>query len=208
MTKQGEEKTMGVEIERKFLVRSDEWRASARSSRTLVQGYLHADAGRQVRVRLAEDTAYLTVKGPRSGLARAEFEYPIPYADALAMLELAGGATIVKRRYDIAVEGPGDWVVDVYQGAHAGLVVAEVEWQADAAEEPVPPPWVGADVTGDSTYANTCLARARARATSSPDGARPPVSPVCAGDFPARAVEIPGISHVLNIDPPLPAHMR
>ena len=149
---------MGIEIERKFLVGSDGWRASAGAGQRVRQGYLTAGPGSAVRVRVAGGEAWLTVKGPTRGIARAEFEYPIPLADAEAMLaHLCGPSLIEKTRYVVPFGGRR-WEVDVFDGANAGLVLAEVELPAaDAAVEL--PPWAGREVSDDARYANAALAR-------------------------------------------------
>jgi len=144
------------EIERKFLVTGDAWRDGAAGTRYR-QGYLGAGGSCTVRVRVAGERAFLTVKGPSAGGVRDEYEYPIPVADAEEMLErLAGGGRVEKVRYRVAHAGR-TWEVDEFLGENAGLVVAEVE--LDRPDAPVePPPWVGAEVTGDGRYANAALA--------------------------------------------------
>jgi adenylate cyclase len=147
---------MAIECERKFLVTSDAWRAGARPV-TIRQGYL-ADAGHvAVRVRIAGDRAFLTVKGGRLGISRLEFEYGIPVADADAMLALCQRPLIEKVRYVLDHAGR-EWVVDVFEGDNAGLVVAEVELERP--DEPFAmPEWAGAEVTTDSRYLNVNLGR-------------------------------------------------
>jgi adenylate cyclase len=152
---------MAKEIERKFLVAGDAWRAAASPGVSYRQGYLSAgaDAGCTVRVRIGGERAYLTVKGPAAGAARDEYEYPIPVADAAEMLErLCAGGAVEKVRHRVPFAGR-TWEVDVFAGENAPLVVAEVEIErADAAV--VLPPWVGAEVTEDPRYTNAALARA------------------------------------------------
>jgi adenylate cyclase len=102
-------------------------------------------------VRIAEDRAWLMVKGPRSGLCRGEFEYEIPYAEAEEMLQtLCGGPVIEKTRYLVPHDGL-IWEVDVYEGPLQGLILAEVELK-HAAQVFTRPEWVGREVTGDSRY--------------------------------------------------------
>lgn len=149
---------MGVEIERKFLVRNDSWRASVQSEFSITQGYLASDARVTVRVRVKGDSAYLTIKGPTSGFGRSEYEYPIPLEDAQSMLgELAVSALVEKTRYRVRC-GAHVWDLDVFAGENAGLVMAEVELEAEdeAFEQPE---WAGQEVTGDSRYYNASLAR-------------------------------------------------
>jgi len=154
---------MGIEVEHKFLVVDESWRTGATSAARIVQGYLtHPGEGQSglatVRVRTKGDQAYLTIKGPSRGTARSEFEYEIPVADALAMLdELAQGPTIDKVRHIVPV-GRHVWEVDVFAGANAPLVLAEVELAGpDEAFEM--PPWAGDDVSDDPRYYNVNLAR-------------------------------------------------
>ena len=149
---------MAVEIERKFLVIGAGWRDQAAKGRVIRQGYL-ATGGVQVRIRRVADEAFLTIKGLRSGISRAEYEYPIPVADADSMLGLlCPYPPIEKTRYEVLHEGHL-WEIDVYAGRHAGLIVAEIELTA-IDEIFVTPPWVGDDVTGDQRYSNAALAEA------------------------------------------------
>ncbi len=145
---------MGVEIERKFLVQGNGWASS--TGVLYRQGYLNRDKTRTVRVRIAGDTAFLTVKGVSVGATRAEFEYAIPVADATALLALCDGPLIEKTRHLVRVEGTL-WEVDVFAGDNVGLVVAEVELTAE--DQPFArPDWLGEEVTQDPRYFNSNLA--------------------------------------------------
>ena len=146
---------MGMEIERKFLVRCG-WLPEGEGVE-IAQGYLTGAGEPTVRVRLQGDRAFLTVKGPPSGISRAEFEYPIPVADARELLDtLAAGRLVSKRRHWIDYEAH-TWEVDVFDGDNAGLVVAEIE--LDNAEEAFAlPPWVAEEVSEDFRYSNRYLA--------------------------------------------------
>ena len=145
---------MGKEIERKFLVTGDAWRAGPSSDYR--QGYLSIDKQRTVRVRVADKTARLTVKGITEGATRAEFEYPIPVSDAKVMLDtLCLRPLIEKRRYRIERHGM-TWEVDEFLGENAGLIVAEIELQDE--QQPFDQPsWVGAEVTSDPRFYNANL---------------------------------------------------
>jgi CYTH domain-containing protein len=148
---------MGIEIERKFLLADDAWRALVTLSQRLRQGYLVAGSGVTVRVRTVDDrVGYLTVKAGASGLARAEFEYEVPVADARQMLGYCRGAQIEKVRHSLRLGG-GDWVVDEFRGRHDGLVLAEVELDSPTASFEKPG-WLGDEVTGDPQYYNSSLA--------------------------------------------------
>ena len=145
---------MGVEIERKFLVVGDGWRQG--EGLPYAQGYLNRDGQRTVRVRIAGDRAFLTVKGANSGATRAEFEYEIPKADAEQLLHLCDGAVVRKTRRLIEHAGHA-WEVDEFEGDNAGLVVAELELESE--DQPYArPDWLGREVTGDARYYNSSLA--------------------------------------------------
>jgi CYTH domain-containing protein len=145
---------MGIEIERKFLVVGNGWRQGEGTRYS--QGYLNRDAQRTVRVRIAGEHAFLTVKGISKGATRSEFEYAIPIDDARQLLELADGPVIEKVRRIVEHEG-SRWEVDEFFGDNAGLVVAELELESEA-QAFERPQWLGREVTGDSRYYNSNLA--------------------------------------------------
>jgi adenylate cyclase len=145
---------MGIEIERKFLVVGDDWRAAPAVPTT--QGYLNRDKRRTVRVRVAQDAAWLTIKGASRGATRAEFEYPIPLADARELLALCDGPPVRKSRR-VVVHAGARWEIDEFEGDNAGLVVAEIELPSEDATFEAPP-WLGAEVTHDPRYFNSNLA--------------------------------------------------
>ncbi len=149
---------MPIEIERKFLVHRHLWRADPATGTRYRQGYLAGDPACTVRVRLAGDRGFLTVKGAPRGIERLEFEYPIPGADAEAMLAaLCRGPLIEKTRYRVPFRGRV-WEVDVFEGDNAPLILAEVELPSADAEVALPP-WAGREVSGDARYYNANLAR-------------------------------------------------
>jgi len=149
---------MGVEIERKFLVKDDSWRSDVESQAHLMQGYLADGDKATVRVRITDDAACLTIKGPTVGIRRSEYEYPIPLADARAMLrDFAVYPSIDKTRYRVR-SSRHLWELDLFAGENAGLVLAELE--LDSEHEPFElPPWAGGDVSDDPRYYNVNLAR-------------------------------------------------
>jgi len=148
---------MALEIERKFLVRSDAWRAEVQSRELLRQGYLSSGSRCSIRARIAGEQAWLNLKAKRSGMTRLEFEYPIPLADADEILrELCDGPLLEKYRHLIAC-GPYVWEVDEFLGDNAGLIVAEIELPDEAAPFERPD-WLGAEVTEDQRYYNFNLA--------------------------------------------------
>lgn len=148
---------MGTEIERKFLVQGDRWRSLGIGTRYR-QGYIASSKERTVRVRVAGEQGYLTIKGASSGIARAEFEYPIPLEDAELMLDtLCDRPLIEKTRYRIP-DGNVVWEVDEFAGENQGLIVAEVELTgADQAIDL--PDWIGEEVSHDPRYYNASLAK-------------------------------------------------
>ncbi len=146
---------MKTEIERKFLVRGDAWRNT--EQRVLIrQGYLSLNPERIVRVRLAEDHAFLTIKGLAVGYTRPEYEYAIPVSDAEFLLEnLCRKPLIEKYRYSVLFSG-AEWIVDEFLGANTGLIVAEIELKTE--DEPfILPNWVTKEVTHDLRYMNSNL---------------------------------------------------
>jgi CYTH domain-containing protein len=150
---------MATEIERKYLVVGEGWRDAALGPGVVLrQGYLAAGPGPVVRVRLAGTAAFLTVKGPGL-LSRAEFEYPIPPADAVAMLETLCPPPVIEKTRTRVLHAGMVWEVDVFAGHLAGLVLAEVEL-ASAGQAVALPGWVGREVTQDGRYHNSALVRA------------------------------------------------
>ncbi|MCD9087571.1 CYTH domain-containing protein [Stenotrophomonas sp. SY1] len=154
---------MGIEIERKFLVTSDAWRAAAHAVIPMAQGYLNdtasLDSGAQkasVRVRIQGDEAYLNIKSREIGHTRQEFDYPVPVSEARELLALCVGGLIDKRRHLVNHNGLL-WEVDEFLGENAGLVVAEVELES-AGQTFDLPEWAGAEVTDEVRYYNLALA--------------------------------------------------
>ena len=154
---------MPIEIERKFLVTGDGWRAAAGRVVPMAQGYLNdlaaMDTGAMkasVRVRIAGDGAWLNLKSRELGHTRQEFDYPIPVEDARALLALSVGGLVDKRRHYVEHEGHL-WEVDEFLGENAGLVVAEIELESAEAAF-ARPDWVGAEVTDCARYYNLALA--------------------------------------------------
>ena len=145
-----------LEIERKFLLVSDDWRAAVRQSQSMRQGYLNNEQHCSVRVRIAGDQAWLNLKGVTIGAQRLEFDYPIPVADAHHMLDtLTCKPVIEKTRHWVDV-GDHTWEIDVFEGDNLGLIVAEIELD-DPEEAFAKPDWLGQEVTDDPRYYNTCL---------------------------------------------------
>lgn len=153
---------MGVEIERKFLLRGEAWRPAVERTVHLRQGYL-VDAGAlaaglaraSVRVRLQDDGARLNIKAGHAGIAREEYDYPVPLEDGARMLETLCSGVLEKRRHFITVDGHV-FEIDEFSGANAGLVVAELELPAVDADFPRPA-WLGAEVSHLLRYFNVNL---------------------------------------------------
>lgn len=151
---------MGMEIERKFLVRNDSYKALASSYSRIVQGYICSERGRTVRVRLRGEKGYLTIKGPsaNNGLSRYEFEKEITIDEALSLLTLCEPGTIDKVRYLVPLEDGHVVEVDEFHGANEGLVLAEIEL-GDENEAYLRPDFLAEEVTGDRRYYNSQLRR-------------------------------------------------
>lgn len=145
---------MGVEIERKFLLRGDAWRSMGQPV-LLRQGYLSSHKERVVRVRIEGERGVMTIKGRNVGAVRGEWEYEIPLADATELLLLCEQPLIEKYRRRIEHAGHV-WEVDEFLGVNAGLVVAEIELGSEAEQFELPQ-WVGEEVTSDVRYLNSSL---------------------------------------------------
>jgi adenylate cyclase len=147
---------MATEIERKFLLRDDSWRAAADAGTRFRQGYLIGAVKASVRVRIEGEAANINIKSATLGIQRQEFEYAIPLADAEELLNtLCEQPQIEKTRYHVPY-GDHLWEVDVFAGDNAGLVVAEVEL-GDENEAFAMPPWAAEEVSHDTRYYNVCL---------------------------------------------------
>ncbi|WP_333878377.1 CYTH domain-containing protein [Flavobacterium sp.] len=148
-----------VEIERKFLVLSDDFIREAFSQKRIVQAYLNSDPERTVRVRIKGDKGYITIKGKshNNGTTRLEWEREISLAEAEALLTICERGTIDKIRYEINV-AQHLFEVDVFSGDNQGLVIAEIELQSED-ETFVKPQWLGQEVTQDKRYYNAYLSK-------------------------------------------------
>lgn len=147
---------MAIEIERKFLLRTPAWKQLVHRSTHFAQGYLASEPGRTVRVRIAGERGFLTIKGSPQGLSRAEYEYEIPLQDARELLALCP-KTLTKVRHLVSVP-PHTWEIDEFLGDNLGLWVAEIELSSEQ-ESFHRPDWLGKEVTSDHRYANSALIR-------------------------------------------------
>lgn len=145
-----------IEIERKFLVKGD-WRSEAIGSSRIMQGYIAHENGRTVRIRVRDEKAVLTIKGPSdaAGMSRFEWEREISMEDAVDLMSICQGGFIDKVRYIVPFEGH-TFEVDEFAGANQGLVMAEVELGSED-EAFARPEWLGDEVTGDRRYYNSHL---------------------------------------------------
>jgi adenylate cyclase len=148
---------MGTEIERKFLVHGDAWRVGA--ERALIrQGYLATDGERTVRVRTKGGQGFITIKGMPRGIARPEYEYPIPLNDANELLDALCLRPLIEKYRHIVWHAGARWEVDEFLNENASLILAELE--LESADQAIDlPDWVSGEVTGDPRYTNSNLAQ-------------------------------------------------
>jgi len=149
---------MGIEIEKKFLLRNSDWRQHADAGTLFKQGYLVGSEKSSVRVRIEGDKANINIKSATLGVRRQEFEYPIPLEDAQILLgTLCQKPLIEKTRYHVTYTGHV-WEIDVFEGDNTGLVVAEIEL-ADEEEVFARPDLLGEEVSEDPRYYNVSLVK-------------------------------------------------
>lgn len=147
---------MGKEIERKYRVQSEAWRDQSQSKAKIQQGYLSTDEARNVRIRIEEDKAFVTIKGKPKGHTRSEYEYPIPIHDAKQIIDnLCLKPLITKTRYKIPM-GKLTWEVDEFSGENSPLILAELETPSQKPSSHKPD-WVGDEVSDDPRYLNINL---------------------------------------------------
>ncbi len=142
---------MGKEIERKYLVDLDKW-AWKGTPVEIKQAYLSIENGKIIRIRTSGEKAYLTIKGNLQGITRDEFEYPVPYTDALQLMNFSVSFPVEKTRY-ILPSGDIKWEIDVFHGLNDGLIVAEVELTSED-QEFEKPDWILEEVSHDERYFN------------------------------------------------------
>lgn len=148
---------MPKEIERKFLLKNDNWKTQFTSRTIIKQGYLNTQKERTVRVRIFGTKGFLTIKGKTVGMTRLEYEYEIPLQDATELLQLCEKPIIEKERF-ILPQGSLKWEIDIFEGGNAGLQMAEIEL-TDENEKVEIPDWVGEEVTMDGRYFNSSLVK-------------------------------------------------
>jgi adenylate cyclase len=150
-----------IEIERKFLVKANDYRKEAYRKTKIIQGYLTKDPNRTVRVRIREDHGFLTIKGMSSedGMSRFEWEKEIPLNEAQELITLCLPTVIQKTRYEVTYKGVL-FEVDEFEGTHNGLVLVEVELNSTKDIFEIPK-WVDKEVTGDEKYYNSYLSNSK-----------------------------------------------
>ena len=150
---------MGIEIERKFLVRNLDFKTESFEKKYIKQGYLNSNKNRTVRIRVSDDTAFITIKGKSNtaGTSRFEWEKEIPFSEAEELLLLCEPHLIEKQRYLIK-KGPHTFEVDFFLGDNLGLIVAEIELGAEN-EKFEKPSWLAKEVTGELKYYNSSISK-------------------------------------------------
>jgi len=146
---------MGLEIEKKFLIKNDNWKQFVSEEKEITQGYLNANPNRTVRVRIAGKLGFLTIKSKSKGSVRSEFEYEIPIEDATELIELCEKPILSKTRFIVKFENH-KWEIDVFEKENKGLVVAEIELSKED-EFFLTPDWIGKEVTEETKYYNSQL---------------------------------------------------
>ena len=147
---------MGIEIERRFLIRNEDWRSQVISSQDFSQAYLNSDEW-TTRIRVINNNqAFITLKSSINGLINHEFEYPIPTKDAIELFKLSK-YQISKTRYHLKIHGK-DWVVDSFKGLNYSLKIAEIELNSESEEIHIPA-WCEQEITGMKSFSNASLAK-------------------------------------------------
>lgn len=146
---------MPLEIEHKYLVINDSYKALSSETHHIIQGYLCRKPERTVRIRICDDRGFITVKGKNTGAVRSEFEYGIPVEDAVSMISMCEPPVLEKLRYIVEHKGK-IWEVDEFLGSRSGLITAEIELKSEGEEYDIPS-FIGDEVTGDSRYYNSNL---------------------------------------------------
>ncbi len=142
------------EIERKFLVDMEKWHPAGKGTK-IIQGYLSDDPERIVRIRIADNEAYITIKGKVEGISRTEMEYEIPKQDAEVLMKLVLNSPVEKTRYKELIGG-FIWEIDIFEGSNKGLFLAEIELESESQEFEIPV-WAGNEVSHDRRFYNSNL---------------------------------------------------
>ena len=146
---------MGLEIERKFLLKNNSWKKEIKETIFIRQGYLNSKVERTVRIRIQGEQGVLTIKGKNQNVTRKEFEYQIPLDDALHLISMCEKPIIEKTRFLIS-SNRCTWEIDVFNGENKGLVIAEIELSSEKESFDIPN-WLGKEVSSESKYYNSSL---------------------------------------------------
>ncbi len=146
---------MAKEIERKFLLKNEDWKSQVDKSFSIKQGYLSTNPERTVRIRIKNKKGILTIKGITKGISRLEYEYEIPFQDAMELIDLCEKPIIEKVRY-IVIDDKLKWEIDIFEGENKGLELAEVELETENQKINLPN-WIDREVTSDRRYYNSSL---------------------------------------------------
>ncbi len=148
---------MGKEIERKYLLKNNNWKTLVSREIVIKQGYLNSTPERTVRVRVFDDKGVLTIKGKTVGITRKEFEYDIPLSEANELMELCEKPIIEKVRSIVKINDQ-TWEIDEFKGSNDGLIIAEIELESETLTIDLPE-WIGLEVSSDPRYYNSNLAK-------------------------------------------------
>lgn len=149
---------MATEIERKFLVKNDDWKELLLVKKIPIeQGYIKTEGDTIVRFRVTDAQTFVTFKSSHRGMTRKEFEYEIPFADGADLIKMCEKPTVKKVRHYVVDSFDQLWEIDVFRGTNRGLVLAEIELESEKQKVNVPD-WLGREVTDDERYRNTALA--------------------------------------------------
>ena len=149
---------MPIEIERKYLLRNDDWRLNANQGTDYEQGYIIGSDKASVRIRIERSTAMLNIKSATLGIKRQEYEYEIPVDEAQELLSSLCAVPLVKKTRYIVIENDDKWEIDVFSGDNTGLVMAEIELQSEDQSIELPS-WCGQEVSDDPRYYNVNLVK-------------------------------------------------
>ncbi|WP_269609442.1 CYTH domain-containing protein [Prochlorococcus marinus] len=163
---------MGIEIERRFLVKNEDWKSQVILSEDFSQAYLNSSLDEwTIRVRIIDNAkSYITLKSSLNRLVNYEFEYSIPNKDAIELIKLSN-YKITKTRYHLKINKK-DWVVDLFDGSNSSLKIAEIELSSESEEIQVPS-WCGQEITGIKSLSNASLAKTPISELSIKDRIRP-----------------------------------
>jgi len=149
---------MAIEIERKYLVKKELWMLLEKPVPFYIrQGYLHSDSMKTIRVRICDDSGFITIKGATTGISRLEYEYAIPSNEAKELLDKMTSSELSKYRYNITINEK-IWEVDVFEGANEGLIIAEIELLSENETFELPE-WIDIEVSHDPKYSNSSLSK-------------------------------------------------